>query len=90
MDLKKMVEDAWVNRDLLKQLEYSDAVKNVIDEIDTGKLRVANPVDGWQVNEWVKQAILMYFSIQQMETYSLPPFEFYDKMKLKKVMHYWA
>ncbi|MEJ7821935.1 MAG: 2,3,4,5-tetrahydropyridine-2,6-dicarboxylate N-succinyltransferase, partial [Chitinophagaceae bacterium] len=84
MDLKKMVEDAWVNRDLLKQLEYSDAVKNVIDEIDTGKLRVANPVDGWQVNEWVKQAILMYFSIQQMETYSLPPFEFYDKMKLKK------
>ena len=85
MDLKKMIEEAWVNRDLLKQLEYSDAVKNVIEEVDNGRLRVANPlIDGWHVNEWVKQAILMYFGIQQMETYTLPPFEFYDKMKLKK------
>ena len=85
MDLKKMIEEAWTNRDLLKQLEYSDAVKNVIEEVDTGRLRVANSlIDGWHVNEWVKQAILMYFGIQQMETYSLPPFEFYDKMKLKK------
>ena len=85
MDLKKLIEEAWDNRELLKQQEYSDAVKNVIDEVDTGKLRVANPlIEGWHVNEWVKQAILMYFSIQQMETFSLPPFEFYDKMKLKK------
>src|SRR5215211_3271693 len=85
MDLKKMVGEAWENRELLKQLEYSDAVKNVIDEVDAGRTRVANPlIDGWHVNEWVKQAILMYFSIQQMETYTLPPFEFYDKMKLKK------
>src|SRR5437868_4661113 len=85
MDLKKMVGEAWGNRELLKQLEYSDAVKNVIDEVDTGKLRVANPlIDGWHVNEWVKQAILMYFGIQQMETWDVPPFEFYDKMLLKK------
>jgi 2,3,4,5-tetrahydropyridine-2-carboxylate N-succinyltransferase len=85
MDLKKMVGEAWDNRDLLKQLEYSDAVKNVIDEVDAGRIRVANPLNtGWHVNEWVKQAILMYFGIQQMETYTLPPFEFYDKMKLKK------
>jgi 2,3,4,5-tetrahydropyridine-2-carboxylate N-succinyltransferase len=85
MDLKKMIEEAWANRELLKQLEYSDAVKNVIDEVDAGRVRVANPLpEGWYVNEWVKQAILMYFGIQQMETFSLPPFEFYDKMKLKK------
>src|SRR5215213_6365791 len=85
MDLKKMVGEAWENRDLLKQLEYSDAVKNVIDEVDAGRIRVANPlINGWHVNEWVKQAILMYFGIQQMETYTLPPFEFYDKMRLKK------
>src|SRR5665811_2281587 len=85
MELEKMVRAAWADRELLKQLEYTDAVKNVIDEVDTGRLRTAMPVgDGWQVNEWVKQAILMYFGIQQMQTYSLPPFEFYDKMKLKK------
>src|SRR5674476_615574 len=85
MELEKMVRAAWADRELLKQLEYTDAVKNVIDEVDTGRLRTAMPVgDGGQVNEWVKQAILMYFGIQQMETYSLPPFEFYDKMKLKK------
>lgn len=85
MDLKKLVQEAWNDRELLKQLEYSDAVKNVIEEVDAGRLRVANPlIDGWHVNEWVKQAILMYFSIQQMETFTLPPFEFYDKMKLKK------
>ena len=85
MELEKMVKAAWADRELLKQLEYADAVKNVIEEVDNGRLRTAMPVgDSWQVNEWVKQAILMYFGIQQMETYSLPPFEFYDKMKLKK------
>jgi 2,3,4,5-tetrahydropyridine-2-carboxylate N-succinyltransferase len=85
MDLKKLVTEAWENRELLKQHEYSDAVKNVIEELDNGRLRVANPlIDGWHVNEWVKQAILMYFGIQQMETFTLPPFEFYDKMRLKK------
>src|ERR1044072_3484064 len=84
MDLKKMIGEAWDNRDLLKQLEYTDAVRNVIDEVDAGRIRVANPLaSGWHVNEWAKQAILLYFGIQQMETYTLPPFEFYDKMKLK-------
>jgi 2,3,4,5-tetrahydropyridine-2,6-dicarboxylate N-succinyltransferase len=52
--------------------------------VDKGRLRTAAPSEsGWVVNEWVKQAILMYFGIQQMETFTLPPFEFYDKMKLK-------
>jgi len=84
MELEKLIQEAWVNRDLLKNEIYTDAIKNVIEKIDKGELRTAMPVsNGWQVNEWVKQAILMYFGIQQMETYTLPPFEFYDKMKLK-------
>ena len=94
MDLKKMIGEAWSNRGLLKDELYTDAIRNVIDKVDKGELRTAMPVSDelynressqvWKVNEWVKQAILLYFGIQQMETYTLPPFEFYDKMKLKK------
>ena len=94
MDLEKMIGEVWNNRELLKDETYTDAIRNVIDKIDEGNLRVAEPVHStsfnkepenyWKVNEWVKQAILLYFGIQQMETYTLPPFEFYDKMKLKK------
>ncbi len=84
MELQRLIQDAWVDRELLKRATYSDVVRAVIEEVDKGRLRTASPVDGdWQVNEWVKQAILLYFSIQQMETFVLPPFEFYDKMKLK-------
>jgi len=84
MDLKAMVLDAWESRELLTQSKYSDAVRMVIEEVDKGRLRVASPAEqGWVVNEWIKQAILLYFAIQKMETHVLPPFEFYDKMKLK-------
>ncbi len=84
MELKDIIIEAFSNRELLKQDLYKDSVKKVIEEVDKGRLRTAEKVgDNWQVNEWVKQAILMYFSIQPMETHSLPPFEFYDKMKLK-------
>lgn len=79
-----MIQEAFGKRELLKQPQYEQAVREVIEEVDKGRLRVAAPGEnGWVVNEWVKQAILMYFGIQQMETYTLPPFEFYDKMKLK-------
>jgi 2,3,4,5-tetrahydropyridine-2-carboxylate N-succinyltransferase len=94
MDLEKLINEVWNHRELLKDETYTDAIRNVIDKIDEGTLRTAEPVhatsfnkepeDFWKVNEWVKQAILLYFGIQKMETYSLPPFEFYDKMKLKK------
>ncbi len=85
MELRSKIISAWENRELLKQNGYSDAVRAVIEEVDKGRLRVAeNTGDGWLVNEWVKQAILMYFGIQQMQTWDLPPFEFYDKMLLKK------
>jgi 2,3,4,5-tetrahydropyridine-2-carboxylate N-succinyltransferase len=84
LKMKDLILEAWGNRELLKDKKYADAVRAVIEEVDKGRLRTASPIEtGWQVNEWVKQAILMYFGIQQMETYTLPPFEFYDKMKLK-------
>ncbi|MES2006109.1 MAG: 2,3,4,5-tetrahydropyridine-2,6-dicarboxylate N-succinyltransferase [Bacteroidota bacterium] len=84
MSLQAMILEAWTNRDLLKDSKYTDAVKAVIEEVDKGRLRTAAPSEnGWVVNEWVKQAILMYFGIQQMQTWNLPPFEFYDKMLLK-------
>jgi len=85
MQLKDQILAAWDNRDLLKENAYADAVRAVIEEVDKGRLRVAEKAgDDWQVNEWVKQAILMYFGIQQMQTWELAPFEFYDKMLLKK------
>lgn len=83
-ELKDMIVAAWNNRELLKEVDHMEAVKTLIEEVDKGRLRTASPTEnGWQVNEWVKQGILMYFGIQQMKTYSLPPFEFYDKMRLK-------
>ena len=85
MKLKDLIGSAWSDRELLKDQSYSDAVRAVIEEVDKGRLRVAAPEgDGWVVNEWVKQAILMYFGIQQMQTWEMPPFELYDKMLLKK------
>ena len=82
--MKEMILEAWSQRELLKEDKYADAVRSVIDDVDKGILRVAMSVNGtWEVNEWVKQAIIMYFGIRQMETFTLPPFEFYDKMKLK-------
>lgn len=84
MDLKAFIEKAWQNRELLKDEEYIEAVKSVIEDVDKGRLRTAAPSEnGWVVNEWVKQAILMYFAIQPMQTWSLNPFEFHDKMLLK-------
>jgi len=85
MELQQLIVEAWANRELLKDAKYSDAIKATIEEVDKGRLRTASPIEGgWQVNEWVKQAILLYFGIQQMKTWDLPPFEFYDKMLLKK------
>jgi 2,3,4,5-tetrahydropyridine-2-carboxylate N-succinyltransferase len=84
MELKDQILEAWSNRKLLKNETYSNAVRAVIEEVDKGRLRVAAPSEnGWVVNEWVKQAILMYFAIQPMQTWELAPFEFHDKMLLK-------
>jgi 2,3,4,5-tetrahydropyridine-2-carboxylate N-succinyltransferase len=84
MEQKELILQAWNDRTLLQDSKYTDAIKCVIEAVDKGKARVAQPGEnGWTVNEWVKQAILMYFSIQPMETIQVGPFEFFDKMKLK-------
>lgn len=84
MELKQRVEKIWEDRSLLQQPESQELIRSVIEKLDSGTLRVAEPVsDGWQVNEWVKKAVIMYFPIQQMETIEVGPFEFHDKIKLK-------
>ena len=84
-NLQQLIQEAWTNRELLKQPQYQEAVRTVIEEIDKGRLRVAYQSEvTWRVNEWIKQAILLYFAIQPMQTWTMEPFEFYDKMLLKK------
>ncbi len=84
--MRTQIECAWDNRDLLYNPETIKAIEAVIEEIDKGRLRVAEPLpDGtWQVNEWVKKAVVLYFPIRKMETIEVGPFEFHDKMALKK------
>jgi 2,3,4,5-tetrahydropyridine-2-carboxylate N-succinyltransferase len=82
---QQAIEEAFSNRELLKNENYVSAIRAVIEEVDKGRLRVAKPLEGgWEVQEWVKKAILLYFGVQQMQTWELAPFEFYDKMLLKK------
>ncbi|MBQ4278441.1 MAG: 2,3,4,5-tetrahydropyridine-2,6-dicarboxylate N-succinyltransferase [Rikenellaceae bacterium] len=85
-ELKARIEQAWDERGLLAGAEAKEAVRAVIEELDKGRLRTAEPVgDGtqWQVNEWVKKAVVLYFQVQQMRVMETGPFEFHDKMKLK-------
>lgn len=84
--MKTIIENAWENRELLKDKETIAAIEHVIEEIDKGRLRVAEPSQNgeWIVNEWVKKAVILYFPIRQMETIEVGPFEFHDKMALKK------
>ncbi|MCC7050508.1 MAG: 2,3,4,5-tetrahydropyridine-2,6-dicarboxylate N-succinyltransferase [Bacteroidia bacterium] len=85
MSMQQIIESAWNDRELLKNKQTQDTIRSVIEELDKGKLRVAQPtVNGWQVNDWVKKAVILYFPIQKMETIEIGPFEFYDKMLLKK------
>lgn len=85
MSLQKIIEEAWEDRNLLKGAVAQNAVREVIELLDKGKLRTAEPTpNGWQVNDWVKKAVIMYFPIQQMETIEVGPFEFHDKIKLKR------
>ena len=86
-ELKNTVERAWDDRSLLSSDEVRAALRAVVDEVDKGRLRTARPVDAeqslWQVNEWVKKAIILYFPTQQMRTMRAGELEWYDKMELK-------
>ena len=84
-ELKRLILEAWENRELLKENKYKEAVRETIDLLDNGKIRVAEKINGeWIVNEWIKQAILLYFPIQEMQVMEVGPFEYYDKIPLKK------
>src|SRR5690606_5460792 len=85
MSLQQTIEKIWDNRELLQNEESKIAIREVIHQLDLGELRVAEPSEkGWKVNEWVKKAVVMYFPIQTMETIEIGPFEFHDKIPLKK------
>jgi 2,3,4,5-tetrahydropyridine-2-carboxylate N-succinyltransferase len=81
----QIIEAAWDDRSLLDNKETIDAIENVIEDLDKGKIRVAVPEnDGWRVNDWVKKAVILYFPTRKMETIEVGPLEFHDKIKLKK------
>ena len=83
--MKNIIEAAWENRSLLEEKQTQDTIRSIITQLDEGKLRVAEPTEnGWQVNEWVKKAVVLYFPIQKMETLEAGPLEFHDKMPLKR------
>ena len=83
--MRAIIEAAWEDRSLLEQEETQKAIRSIINQLDEGNLRVAEPAsEGWQVNEWVKKAVVLYFPIQKMETFNVGPMEFHDKMPLKK------
>lgn len=82
--MQKIIEAAWENRELLKDSSTQNTIRDVIELLDKGKLRVAEPIGNvWQVNEWLKKAVILYFPIQTMETIQSGMFEYHDKMKLK-------
>lgn len=84
-ELQSLIETAWDNRELLKESKTIEAIREVIDRIDKGELRCAEPTEhGWQINEWVKKGVVLYFPIQKMEVLEAGIFEYHDKIPLKK------
>ena len=83
--MREIIEAAWEDRSLLEDTKTQDTIRAVVAALDAGELRVAEPTaSGWQVNEWVKKAVVLYFPIQKMETLEAGPLEFHDKMPLKR------
>lgn len=84
-DLQEIIEKAWNDRSLLADPTYINTIREVISLLDDGKLRCAEPTkNGWQVNEWVKKAVVLYFPIQKMEVLETGIFEYHDKIPLKR------
>lgn len=83
-ELRNTIEKAWDNKELLSEEATQKAIRDLIELLDKGVLRTAEPVNGeWKVNEWVKKGVILYFPIQKMETIEVGPFEFHDKIALK-------
>ncbi|MEM0939504.1 MAG: 2,3,4,5-tetrahydropyridine-2,6-dicarboxylate N-succinyltransferase [Bacteroidota bacterium] len=84
MELKNLVEQAWEDRSLVKNKDVSVAVKTIIEDLDNGKRRIAEPDgDNWVVQEWLKKAVILYFPLMKMQLIEVGPFQFHDKIKLK-------
>ncbi len=84
MSTQALIENAWENRELLRQKETIEAIEYVIEELDKGRMRTAEPAaNGWKVNDWIKKAVILYFPIRKMETMEVGMFEFHDKIPLK-------
>ncbi|MDO5509954.1 MAG: 2,3,4,5-tetrahydropyridine-2,6-dicarboxylate N-succinyltransferase [Weeksellaceae bacterium] len=82
--LREQIESAWENRDQLQEDSVKDAIRSVVDLLDSGELRIAEKTNNeWTINEWVKKAVVLYFPIQEMQTIEVGPFEFHDKIPLK-------
>ena len=85
IEIKEIIEASWQERERLKNSETVEAIETIIEHLDKGTIRVAEPgEDGWQVNEWVKKAVILYFPTQQMSKIEVGPFEFHDKIPLKR------
>ena len=85
--IKSVIEAAWENRNLLNENNTICTIKEVINLLDKGELRVAEPIKtGWKVNEWVKKAVVLYFPIQKMQTIEVGPLEFHDKSNCIKML----
>ncbi len=84
-ELKERIEKTWEDRELLNSEESKEAILSVIEHLDKGRLRVAEPSgNNWVVNDWIKKAVILYFPLSRMETIEVGPFEFHDKIPLKK------
>ncbi len=82
--IQKIVEQVWENRELLAQSEFRKTIERVVELLDRGEIRVAEPTEnGWIVNEWVKKAVILYFPIKDMKVFEAGPMEFHDKIPLK-------
>ncbi|MCR9252800.1 MAG: 2,3,4,5-tetrahydropyridine-2,6-dicarboxylate N-succinyltransferase, partial [bacterium] len=84
MELREIIEQAWEDRSLVDNKETSVAIKTVIDDLDNGKRRIAEQIEGeWVVHEWIKKAVILYFPLMKMQLIEVGPFQFHDKIKLK-------
>lgn len=87
-NLRQKIESIWDDRSQLAGPEAKAAIRETINLLDAGEIRVAEPptVSGgdWAVNDWVKKAVLLYFPVQEMQVMEAGPFEYYDKIPLKK------
>jgi 2,3,4,5-tetrahydropyridine-2-carboxylate N-succinyltransferase len=80
-----VIQEAWENRAMLNDQDVKESIHFIIDELNKGHLRVAEPSeDEWKVNEWVKKSIILYFVTKEIRTIEVDPFEFHDKIPLKK------